>query len=125
MAEDFSRFEHAELSLDTLLNMKQEPLYSTEQPGFSLAPPVPPVQDGVRNGFNWTKKLNYGAFRCDQCGKTFTGKKRLVTHQSVHTGAKPYSCERCGTRFSRTDSLARHRRKADACCPGKSQVGVL
>ncbi|KAJ0012301.1 hypothetical protein NQD34_013276, partial [Periophthalmus magnuspinnatus] len=54
------------------------------------------------------KEMNYADLRCDQCGKTFTAKKRLMSHQSVHTGAKPFSCRTCGKMFSRQDNCVRH-----------------
>ncbi|CAL1579098.1 unnamed protein product [Knipowitschia caucasica] len=79
----------------------------------------PETQDFANPG-RGTKELfpstsSSSGYRCDQCGKTFTGKKRLITHQTVHTGARPYGCPKCGQRFTRSDSLVRHL-KLDSCC---------
>ncbi|XP_072296743.1 uncharacterized protein [Eucyclogobius newberryi] len=87
--EDFSQLPHADLAFDSPGSVSRALFHSITQ--------------------------QFSGFRCDQCGKTFTGKKRLLTHQSVHTGARPYICLKCGKRFTRSDSLVRHQ-KLDSCC---------
>ncbi|XDV28371.1 hypothetical protein PO909_031697 [Leuciscus waleckii] len=49
-------------------------------------------------------------FQCEECGKGFTQRKRLLTHRLVHTGEKPFRCQLCGKTFSRQDSCLRHMR---------------
>uniref|UniRef100_A0A8C6UI09 C2H2-type domain-containing protein n=1 Tax=Neogobius melanostomus TaxID=47308 RepID=A0A8C6UI09_9GOBI len=97
------------LPLDSLLNMNQDKFYST-QPGFTLTP----RRSAEERRLNATKQLNYGGFRCDQCGKTFTVKWRLTTHQSVHTGPRREKtlniCPYCGKCFERAAHLERHKR---------------
>ncbi|XP_056125573.1 zinc finger protein 184-like [Rhinichthys klamathensis goyatoka] len=47
-------------------------------------------------------------FRCEECGKGFTQRTRLLTHRLVHTGEKPFRCHFCGKTFSRQDNCLRH-----------------
>ncbi|XP_042127639.2 Krueppel-like factor 17 isoform X1 [Peromyscus maniculatus bairdii] len=48
----------------------------------------------------------------DNCGKAYTKRSHLVSHQRKHTGEKPYVCdwEGCTWSFFRSDELGRHRR---------------
>ena len=48
--------------------------------------------------------------RCDFCGKVFKFLSQMMTHRSVHTREKPYSCKKCGTGFSQSYSLNVHMR---------------
>ena len=41
------------------------------------------------------KCLNKGSFQCQTCFKSFTQKGNLKTHQLIHSGLKPFSCEVC------------------------------
>ncbi|KAK7805806.1 hypothetical protein U0070_003861 [Myodes glareolus] len=48
----------------------------------------------------------------ENCGKAYTKRSHLMSHQRKHTGEKPYVCdwEGCTWSFFRSDELRRHRR---------------
>ncbi|KAK8844071.1 hypothetical protein IAR55_006865 [Kwoniella newhampshirensis] len=49
---------------------------------------------------------------CEICSKKFNRPSALITHTSVHTGAKPFMCQRegCGRFFSVQSNLRRHQK---------------
>ncbi|XP_041695184.1 zinc finger protein 431-like isoform X2 [Coregonus clupeaformis] len=46
---------------------------------------------------------------CPQCGKSFTNKYVMQTHQRTHAGKKSHHCADCGKSFVYADGLKRHR----------------
>lgn len=49
-------------------------------------------------------------YHCRECGKRFTQRNRLISHQWVHTGERPFCCSICAKMFSRQDNCQRHER---------------
>ncbi|XP_056407160.1 oocyte zinc finger protein XlCOF6.1-like [Hyla sarda] len=49
-------------------------------------------------------------FSCAECGKCYTVKSSLVTHQMSHTGEKPFSCSLCRKGFTQKSDLVKHQR---------------
>ena len=48
-------------------------------------------------------------FPCSACGKVFSEKTRLLIHNRIHSGEKPYVCEDCGFSCAQKDNLRLHK----------------
>ncbi|XP_072279652.1 uncharacterized protein [Pyxicephalus adspersus] len=51
-----------------------------------------------------------GPFLCSVCGKCFARKAYFIDHERTHTGERPYSCSVCGKCFNQKSALATHQR---------------
>ena len=47
-------------------------------------------------------------YTCDVCGKNFKVASGLKAHEALHAGAKPFRCEICGKTFTLKGSLKTH-----------------
>ena len=54
------------------------------------------------------EEFNVKNFSCQHCDKTYTLRKSLVHHMTIHTGVKKHSCNQCSKNFSWKDILLKH-----------------
>ena len=45
---------------------------------------------------------------CITCEKSFLSNSKLIIHERVHTGVKPYGCEICYKTFNQSINLDKH-----------------
>ncbi|KAG0725397.1 Early growth response protein 1 [Chionoecetes opilio] len=51
-------------------------------------------------------------YRCEEdgCGRTFVRNEELTRHIRIHSGQRPFHCQKCWRRFVRRDHLTKHQR---------------
>jgi hypothetical protein len=49
-------------------------------------------------------------FTCERCSRSFARKATLVTHERTHTGERPYACGMCNKSFSTRHGMLTHRK---------------
>ncbi|XP_005270522.2 Krueppel-like factor 17 isoform X2 [Homo sapiens] len=101
-------------SQDSLVSQpdSQEGPFLPEQPG--PAPQTVEKNSRPQEGTGRRGSSEARPYCCnyENCGKAYTKRSHLVSHQRKHTGERPYSCnwESCSWSFFRSDELRRHMR---------------
>lgn len=64
-------------------------------------------------------------FGCETCGKEMSSYQSLINHSHIHTGEKPFTCDKCFRSFMRKTEISRHQRKSINCKVMSQQIREL
>ncbi|CAM2101758.1 unnamed protein product [Caretta caretta] len=66
----------------------------------------------LRSNLITHQRLHLGErpYQCPECGRCFSQSSHLITHQRLHTGERPYRCRDCGKSFNVNSDLIKHQR---------------
>ncbi|XP_024117531.1 zinc finger protein 436 [Oryzias melastigma] len=67
------------------------------------------------------KQRSATAWLCAVCGKTFSCRSRLQTHEVIHSGMKPHRCDLCPKAYMRTNDLEHHKKVVHSDTTSKPQ----
>ena len=65
---------------------------------------------------------NHSKTECHICHYNFQTMYDLQRHMTIHTGEKPFECDKCGEKFRRRDYLVRHQKTPGKCKPNGNSV---
>ncbi|KAF2347221.1 Zinc finger C2H2-type [Trinorchestia longiramus] len=78
----------------------------------------------LNSNFNAHKRIHSGdkPFKCDRCDYKCSQSGRLMKHKRMHSGVKPYLCQTCGKFFANAESLKVHQRLHTGDRPFKCHI---
>lgn len=56
------------------------------------------------------QKRSGSIHKCKYCGYNSTRKGDVTKHERIHTGSKPFLCEKCGKKFTQSSHLCVHKK---------------
>ena len=57
----------------------------------------------------------YNKVECEICHRVLQNKSHLKSHMMIHTGERPFECNKCGARFKWLDNLNAHKKSLRRC----------
>ncbi|XP_073451038.1 uncharacterized protein [Aquarana catesbeiana] len=100
----FSCFESEEMFIKTLDIVKQEEIHSPDEPSEQENS----FPDKESPDTDVKVEIGEKLYSCSECGKCYSQKRHLLTHQRLHTGAVPFTCTECGKSFNEKRYLTNH-----------------
>ncbi|KAM6936342.1 zinc finger protein 1035 [Lycodopsis pacificus] len=68
------------------------------------------------------KRNRHGSYRCIRCRLLFSTLTQYISHIRTHTGKTPYKCNECGSYFSQSSSMQRHKKIPGRCKGSNREV---